>query len=320
MCWWGVWGQGDGTCKVGNFELLFSLQTLNRWFFQALTDYVNLMAMSLVNQVHSAAPVTKAVIWWRKSKLALVERFWSQKRPSMEWQRVWVLFADKATHVVREVRPEGWLGCQARATDTGAMWKDFDGCQCWFSCWFSWHYKCKPWLWLLYAFNIPYAVAECQGFCFVDCYGLWGFDVENHWCICLWRGVELGQCVNDVVDQLATFADEAKKVAWEVGTEGKLGVQAEVGNVQAIWQEIRYVSFFCAHHFIPSWPASSHIGCLSMLWLEAWWLKCKVLPRFQQWICLVTLLVSSRLSNRFFEDTGQSNGIQFVRWHPEEHS
>ena len=44
-----------------------------------------------------------------------------------------------------------------------------------------------------------------------------------------------------MIDQLAIFAAEVKKVAREVGTEGKLGVQAEVGNVQGIWQEIMYV-------------------------------------------------------------------------------
>jgi len=45
-----------------------------------------------------------------------------------------------------------------------------------------------------------------------------------------------------MIDQLAIFAAEVKKVAREVGTEGKLGVQAEVGNVQGIWQEITYVA------------------------------------------------------------------------------
>ncbi|KAG6881733.1 histidine kinase osmosensor, partial [Termitomyces sp. T32_za158] len=44
-----------------------------------------------------------------------------------------------------------------------------------------------------------------------------------------------------MIDQLAIFAKEVKKVAREVGTEGKLGVQAEVGNVQGMWQEITYV-------------------------------------------------------------------------------
>lgn len=49
--------------------------------------------------------------------------------------------------------------------------------------------------------------------------------------------------INDMIAQLAIFAKEVKKVAFEVGTEGKLGVQAEVGNVQGIWQEITHVLF-----------------------------------------------------------------------------
>lgn len=47
--------------------------------------------------------------------------------------------------------------------------------------------------------------------------------------------------INTMIDQLSIFAREVKKVAREVGTDGKLGVQAEVGNVQGIWQEITYV-------------------------------------------------------------------------------
>ena len=53
--------------------------------------------------------------------------------------------------------------------------------------------------------------------------------------------LSLVNTINDMIDQLAMFAAEVKKVAREVGTEGKLGVQAEVGNVQGIWQEITYV-------------------------------------------------------------------------------
>jgi osomolarity two-component system, sensor histidine kinase NIK1 len=44
--------------------------------------------------------------------------------------------------------------------------------------------------------------------------------------------------INGMIDQLNFFAVEVKKVAREVGTEGKLGVQAELGNVEGIWQEI----------------------------------------------------------------------------------
>ena len=59
--------------------------------------------------------------------------------------------------------------------------------------------------------------------------------------------LDLVNTINSMIDQLALFAAEVTKVAREVGTEGKLGVQAEVGNVQGTWQEITYVSplFFC---------------------------------------------------------------------------
>ena len=55
--------------------------------------------------------------------------------------------------------------------------------------------------------------------------------------------LSLDNTINDMIDQLIIFVAEAevKKVAREVGTEGKLGVQAEVGNVQGIWQEITFV-------------------------------------------------------------------------------
>ena len=48
--------------------------------------------------------------------------------------------------------------------------------------------------------------------------------------------------INTMIDQLSIFASEVKKVAHEVGTEGKLGVHAQVENVQGIWQEITYVA------------------------------------------------------------------------------
>ena len=53
--------------------------------------------------------------------------------------------------------------------------------------------------------------------------------------------LHLVNTINDMIDQLGIFASEVMKVAREVGTEGKLGVQAEVGFIQGIWQEITYV-------------------------------------------------------------------------------
>ncbi len=70
--------------------------------------------------------------------------------------------------------------------------------------------------------------------------------------------LHLVNTINDMIDQLGFFASEVKKVAREVGTEGKLGVQAELGNVQGIWQEITYViirlvgyNLMTSHHHDP---------------------------------------------------------------------
>lgn len=74
--------------------------------------------------------------------------------------------------------------------------------------------------------------------------------------------LDLVNTINSMIDQLSIFASEVKKVAREVGTEGKLGVQAEVGNVQGIWQEITYA-------FRPSLSSlcvDLPTGCPSIQW------------------------------------------------------
>src|SRR5579871_1012313 len=50
--------------------------------------------------------------------------------------------------------------------------------------------------------------------------------------------LRIGQTVNKMVDQLGSFAAEVTRVAREVGTEGKLGGQAEVEGVSGIWQDL----------------------------------------------------------------------------------
>lgn len=74
--------------------------------------------------------------------------------------------------------------------------------------------------------------------------------------------LDLVNTINSMIDQLSIFASEVKKVAREVGTEGKLGVQAEVGNVQGIWQEITY-AFRCSQ---TSDYADPRIACPSIQW------------------------------------------------------
>src|SRR5205823_10679435 len=50
--------------------------------------------------------------------------------------------------------------------------------------------------------------------------------------------LELKDTINTMVDQLSSFADEVTRVAREVGTEGKLGGQAEVGGVSGTWKDL----------------------------------------------------------------------------------
>ncbi|MDX5461961.1 hypothetical protein, partial [Micromonospora tulbaghiae] len=50
--------------------------------------------------------------------------------------------------------------------------------------------------------------------------------------------LELKNTVNTMVDQLSSFADEVTRVAREVGTEGKLGGQAQVKGVSGTWRDL----------------------------------------------------------------------------------
>src|SRR5437762_4184095 len=50
--------------------------------------------------------------------------------------------------------------------------------------------------------------------------------------------LQLKQTINTMVDQLNSFASEVTRVAREVGTEGKLGGQAEVEGVGGVWKDL----------------------------------------------------------------------------------
>src|SRR5436853_81213 len=50
--------------------------------------------------------------------------------------------------------------------------------------------------------------------------------------------LELKSTINTMVDQLSSFADEVTRVAREVGTEGRLGGQAQVKGVSGTWRDL----------------------------------------------------------------------------------
>jgi len=72
--------------------------------------------------------------------------------------------------------------------------------------------------------------------------------------------LELVNTIDGMIDQLAVFAAEVKKVAREVGTKEKLGVQAEVQNLQGVWQDITYINV-CSPLSLFSLPDIAGTGC-----------------------------------------------------------
>ncbi|KZP13596.1 hypothetical protein FIBSPDRAFT_753155 [Athelia psychrophila] len=189
--------------------------------WKVLTDNVNLMAMNLTNQVRSIAQVTKAVAGGDLTKKIEVDvrgEILELKETVNGMTESLSVFAAEVTRLAREVGTEGRLGGQATVMNVGGTWKDLtDNVN-------------------IMATNLTIQVRTIALATIAVSKGnlaqkVTGVAVSGEM-------LSLVNTINDMIDQLAMFAAEVKKVAREVGTEGKLGVQAEVGNVQGIWQEI----------------------------------------------------------------------------------
>nr|QDK64581.1 histidine kinase Sln1p [Ganoderma lucidum] len=192
--------------------------------WKGLTDNVNLMAMNLTNQVRSIAEVTKAVAGGDLTKRITVDvrgEMLDLKETVNGMTESLSLFADEVTRVAKEVGTEGLLGGQAQVSNVGGTWKDLtDNVN-------------------VMAANLTLQVRTIALATRAVAKGdltqkVTGVPVSG-------EILDLVNTINSMIDQLAIFAAEVKKVAREVGTEGKLGGQAEVGNVEGIWQEITYV-------------------------------------------------------------------------------
>ncbi|KAG7450831.1 uncharacterized protein BT62DRAFT_928111 [Guyanagaster necrorhizus] len=189
--------------------------------WKALTDNVNLMAMNLTNQVRSIAEVTKAVANGDLSKRVEINvkgEFLELKETVNQMTSSLSVFADEVTRVAREVGTEGRLGGQAQVKNVAGTWKDLtDNVN-------------------VMANNLTNQVRVIAIATSAVAHGdltqkIVGVSVSGEM-------LELVETINKMIDQLDIFAVEVKKVAREVGTEGKLGGVADVGNVQGIWQEI----------------------------------------------------------------------------------
>ncbi|MGF1964573.1 MAG: HAMP domain-containing protein, partial [Aulosira sp. DedVER01a] len=126
-------------------------------------------------------------------------------------------FASEVTRVAREVGTEGKLGVQAQVSGVAGTWKDLtDNVN-------------------LMAGNLTGQVRNIAEVATAIANG----DLSKKITVNV-KGeiLELKNTVNTMVDQLNSFASEVTRVAREVGTEGKLGVQAEVRGVAGTWKDL----------------------------------------------------------------------------------
>src|SRR5256885_14387656 len=124
-------------------------------------------------------------------------------------------FASEVTRVAREVGTEGILGGQANVPGVGGTWKDLTD---------SVNFM---------ASNLTNQVRNIAVVTTAVATG----DLSQKITVEVKGEVlELKNTINTMVDQLSSFADEVTRVAKEVGTEGKLGGQAQVEDVSGTWR------------------------------------------------------------------------------------
>ncbi|HXS94162.1 MAG TPA: HAMP domain-containing protein [Candidatus Limnocylindrales bacterium] len=185
-----------------------------------LTDNVNSMAGNLTNQVRNIAGVTTAVARGDLSTKITVDargEILELKNTINTMVDQLNAFASEVTRVAREVGTEGKLGGQAVVKEVAGVWKDLtDSVNS-------------------MAGNLTNQVRNIAGVTTAVARG----DLSTKITVDA-RGeiLELKNTINTMVDQLNAFASEVTRVAREVGTEGKLGGQAEVKGVAGTWRDL----------------------------------------------------------------------------------
>ncbi|PBB36370.1 response regulator [Mesorhizobium sp. M1A.F.Ca.IN.020.03.2.1] len=185
-----------------------------------LTDNVNAMATNLTSQVRNIAEVTTAVASGDLSKKITVDvkgEILELKNTINTMVDQLNSFASEVTRVAREVGTEGKLGGQARVEGVGGTWKDLtDSVN-------------------LMAANLTGQVRNIADVTTAVALG----DLSKKITVDV-KGeiLELKSTINTMVDQLNSFAGEVTRVAREVGTEGKLGGQAQVRGVAGTWKDL----------------------------------------------------------------------------------
>jgi HAMP domain-containing protein/CheY-like chemotaxis protein/GAF domain-containing protein len=195
-----------------------------------LTDNVNFMASNLTAQVRNIAEVATAIAGGDLSKKITVDvrgeilLLKDTLNTMVEQLRS---FAAEVTRVAREVGTEGRLGGQAVVPGVGGTWKDLtDNVN-------------------LLAANLTTQVRNIAEVTTAVARG----DLSRKITVDV-KGeiLELKNTINTMVDQLNAFAGEVTRVAREVGTEGRLGGQAQVPGVAGTWKDLTdTVNFMAAN-------------------------------------------------------------------------
>src|SRR5215207_1627035 len=185
-----------------------------------LTDNVNLMTSNLTAQVRNIAEVATSVANGDLSKKITVQvrgEILELKDTLNTMVDQLNSFASEVTRVAREVGTEGKLGGQAEVKDVAGVWKDLTD-------------------------NVNFMASNLTGqvrniaevstaIASGDLSKKITVDVKG-------EILELKNTINTMVDQLSSFASEVTRVAKEVGTEGKLGGQADVKGVAGTWKDL----------------------------------------------------------------------------------
>ncbi len=185
-----------------------------------LTDSVNAMAGNLTSQVRNIAEVTTAVARGDLSRKITVDvkgEILELKNTINTMVDQLNAFAGEVTRVAREVGTEGKLGGQAQVPGVGGTWKDLtDNVN-------------------FMASNLTGQVRNIAEVATAIARG----DLSKKITVDV-RGeiLQLKETLNTMVDQLNRFAGEVTRVAREVGTEGRLGGQANVPGVAGTWKDL----------------------------------------------------------------------------------
>lgn len=185
-----------------------------------LTVNVNAMADNLTTQVRDIIKVTTAIAkgdLTQKIEAQCKGEIFELKNTINSMVEQLQQFAREVTKIAKEVGTEGRLGGQATVHDVEGTWKDLtqnvNGM----------------------AMNLTTQVREIATVTTAVARG----DLSKRISVeAQGEILDLKNTINTMVDRLSTFAFEVSKVAREVGTDGTLGGQAQVENVEGKWKDL----------------------------------------------------------------------------------